>query len=217
MAFTHWQNQSKATMTQPQSRRSASLAPRKQRSIDRSSPLTFERTPGNNGAPNGRSRKASPQTAPQVQISSGLRSTSRSARAPTRSVSSTTSIGQPRRRSSSAQRYSTVHVNTSQQHPPRQNRSSHRHHPQPTGNKIQTSRGYYTDGSDAGSVASAPSLKAFREREFREPSSSRSGSGKKFYREDSPASRKSTQGDTPQKHIKTARKVIEGELLGRPP
>jgi hypothetical protein len=50
-------------------------------------------------------------------------------------------------------------------------------------------------------------LKNFKE--FREPSSTKSG-GKNIYRDDSPANSKKLHPETPQKHIKTARKVIEG-------
>jgi len=65
------------------------------------------------------------------------------------------------------------------------------------------------EDSDTGSITSAPSVTKSH-REFREPSSARSygNKAKTFYRDESPASRKSVPG-TPQKHVKTARKVIE--------
>ena len=37
--------------------------------------------------------------------------------------------------------------------------------------------------------------------------------GKKIYRDDSPANSKKSHPETPVKHIKTARKVIDGEYV----
>jgi hypothetical protein len=205
-------------MAQPQSRRTTSMAPRKPRPLGRSSSLSHDRTPGASIGSTGRTRKAvvsPPATAQQTQAPPSHRLVSRSARAPTRSASAASGNGQPRRRSNSTQRYPSVHVHTSQQQPSRQQNASHNHHHQPNhlvpSSKCQSVRGYYVEGLDTCSVASAPSLKNTRDREFREPSSTRSTGGKKLYREDSPASRKSSQADTPQKHVKTARKVIEGK------
>lgn len=173
-------------MAQPQTqRRSISRT----RAVTRSSSLSNNRTPAQS-----RSRKPGPTPQPPP---STHRSTSRSTNyAPS---------SQPRRRSASAQRYPAVQI--------RNNESfgrdpHHRHLPsQHSRNSLQP------EGSDAGSIASAPSLKQYPQKsEFREPSSTKS-SGKKLYREDSPANSKKSQPETPQKHTKTARKVIEGELV----
>lgn len=143
------------------------------------STMSYERTPGGGT----RTRKViTPQSTPQQPRSSR-----------------TTSGSGARRRSNSVQRYPTVHVHTNAQHHPQHHHPHHHHNHLPPYHR--------PEGSDAGSVSSAPSLKHFRE--FREPSSTKSGA-KKIYRDDSPANSKKSHPETPQKHIKTARKLIEG-------
>lgn len=130
-----------------------------------------------------RSKSGTPQAAPQ----------------PTHRPRPGSSNQGSKRRSSSVQRYPSVQVQTN--HP--QHRHHHHNHLPPQ---------YRLEGSDVGSVSSAPSVsKGFKE--FREPSSSRSG-GKKIYRDDSPANSKKSHPETPQKYTRTARKVVEGKFAG---
>jgi hypothetical protein len=106
------------------------------------------------------------------------------------------SSNQSRRRSSSANRYP-IHVSSNHHD------AQYYHHP----------RSSRPEDPDTGSVASAPSLKQFKNKEFREPPSKRSGA-KKLYRDDCPPSSKKSHTATPQKHVKTARKVIDGMYEG---
>jgi hypothetical protein len=173
-------------MTQPQPQRRST--PRT-RPVTRSSPMAYDRNPV-------QSRSRKPGLTPQAPHSTH-RTTSRStALAPN---------SQPKRRSASAQRHPTVQIRNHES-----SRDPHRHQ-----HSSQHSRSIslQPEGSDAGSIASAPNLKQTPlKSEFREPSSSKSG-GNKLYREDSPANSKRSQPETPQKHTKTARKVIEGGLV----
>jgi hypothetical protein len=156
----------------------------------RSSSLSYDRSPGQS-----RSRKPGSTTpqAPHTTHNTTSRSTTRAPNS------------QPRRRSASAQRHPTAQIRINESSA----RDPHRHHlpSHHSRNSLQP------EGSDAGSIASAPNLKQNPlKSEFREPSSTKSG-GKKLYREDSPANSKKSHPETPQKHTKTARKVIEGELV----
>lgn len=154
------------------------------RPVSRSSPMSYDRSPV-------QSRSRKPGSTPQAPPSTH-RTTSRSiTRAPN---------SQPRRRSASAQRQPTVQIRSNESSV----RDPHRH---------RSRNSSQPEGSDAGSIASAPNLKQNPGKsEFREPSSTKSG-GKKLYREESPANSKKSQPETPQKHTKTARKVIEGEVV----
>jgi hypothetical protein len=177
-------NNRPTNMTQPQTHRRSSSRTRS--AVTRSSPLSYDRSPV-------QSRSRKPGSTSQAPPSTH-RTTSTS-RSTTRASNS-----QPRRRSSSAQRYPTVQIRSNESSV----RDSHRHHSR---NSLQP------EGSDAGSIASAPIFKQNHfKSEFREPSTTKSG-GKKLYRDSSPASSKKSHPDTPQKHTKTARKVIEGELV----
>eukprot|EP00934_Nitzschia_sp_Nitz4_P001790 Nitzschia sp. Nitz4//scaffold129_size63868//41950//45266//NITZ4_006201-RA/size63868-augustus-gene-0.53-mRNA-1//1//CDS//3329534911//1790//frame0 len=106
-----------------------------------------------------------------------------------------------RKRSTSAQRTPTYQVYSTHHHPQHHSgRSSFNSHTFPR-----------PEDFDGASVSSAPSMtKHNQHREFREPLSSRSVQkpGKAF-RDESPVGQRSYSIDTPQKHIKNARKIIE--------
>jgi hypothetical protein len=123
---------------------------------------------------------------------------------------SSSSVG--KRRSSSLSRQPTYHVHsTSPHHQYGHNGGVSPNLPHPPHSSIP--RDSY---SDADSAASAPSLKYHKE--LRDPSSTSTTIGRplhhhhkgKQFRDDSPASRRSAS-ETSQKHVKMARKVIEGK------
>lgn len=103
-----------------------------------------------------------------------------------------------RRRSSSATRRPHFHVS-----------NSSNHHQQMYSNPYHSSS--RQEGSDSGSVSSAPSS-SLRYNELREPQNTKSAAkNNKYFRDESPAGTRRHAGDT-QKHIKIARRIIEGTL-----
>jgi hypothetical protein len=178
------------------------------RTSSASNAMMYIETPG--GASSYRQKKqfATPQTKSQSSQRSGL-----SQRSSARNVASSSS---QQRRSSSAQKYSTLQV--------RRNSGSHSHYQQQQGStsqfnslvpyQVYPGKHGNPEDSDAGSVSSAPSLKYNREfSEYRDPSSSSKGI-KILYRDESPSSSRRSLPDTPQRHTKTARKVIDGKVFG---
>lgn len=144
------------------------------------------------------------------------------ARSSSRSVGKSSS---QKRRSSSAQKYSTVHIrrHSGSQHQAGGGASNYSSSSQGPSYQIYApslSRNGNNpeDYSDAGSVSSAPSLKYSSNTrdpfEYRDPASSSSKHGARMlYRDESPSSSKRLLPETPQRHTKTAKKIVEGKIF----